>query len=110
MKTLTTLTVAAVLAVGMSAANAQSSTRPLPNGHPSTTGAGQMDKMNKSDSMGKMNRKMTVKGKGRFCSQIASGGPLNCQYASRAACEKVVKPGLKRNCVANPHYGTTGAK
>lgn len=108
MKTLTTITVAAVLAAGMSVAGAQSSTQkpmntPQPQSNTMSTGM-------KSGSMHKMNKKMTVKGHGRFCSQIASGGPLNCQYASRAACEKNVKPSLKKSCVANPRMGTMGAK
>ncbi len=94
MKTLTTLTVAAALAAGMSVAGAQTS-------------------MQKPSSMDTHNSTMsksayTVKGTRAYCTKTATGSSLNCQYASMAACEKVAKPGTKI-CMRNPHTGTTGS-
>ncbi len=109
MKTLTALTVAAALAASVSVAGAQSSmhkpsSTPMPQSNSSTMGAAP-----RAGTMGN-SKHMTVKGHGRFCSQLASGGPLDCRYASMAACEKNVKPGLKKTCVTNPRMGTMGAK
>ena len=36
-------------------------------------------------------------------------GPLNCKYASLAACEKDAKP-QNLNCSSNPKKSTTGSK
>lgn len=85
MKTLTTLTIAAALAAGMSVAGAQSSMQ-------KPAGAEQD----------------TVVGNSPFCAKPQDGATLNCEYASRADCQKVVQPGTQI-CLPNPNLGTTGA-
>jgi hypothetical protein len=48
-------------------------------------------------------------GNAAFCIATSAGGPLNCKYASLAACEKDAKP-QNLNCSPNPKKGTTGSK
>ena len=83
MKTLTTLTAVAALVAGISIAQAQ--------GTMGQTGSS-------SGSMSSLG----------VCS-IRIGGPLNCKYASLAACEKDAKP-QNLNCSSNPKKSTTGSK
>jgi hypothetical protein len=90
MKTLTTLTAVAALIAGLSIASAQS---PM--------------SQDKASSMGKTSTQAT--GTGKFCITSASGGALNCKYASLAACEQDAKTN-SQTCSANPNQGTTGSK
>ena len=87
MKTLTTLTAIAALIAGISIASAQGTMKPSSSG---TIGGG---------------AGMHVTGSGKFCIKGA-GGALNCQYASLAACQKVVKSG--ESCQVKPS-STTGS-
>jgi hypothetical protein len=48
-------------------------------------------------------------GNAAFCIATSPGGPLNCKYASLAACEKDAKP-QNLNCSPNPKKSTTGSK
>ena len=84
MKTLTTLTAMAALVAGISFAQAQG-------------------------TMGQTGSGMQATGTGAFCIATSPGGPLNCKYASLAACEKDAKP-QNLNCSPNPKKGTTGSK
>ena len=86
MKTLTTLTAVAALVAGISFAQAQ--------GTMGQTGSGSG---------------MQATGTGAFCIATSPSGPLNCKYASLAACEKDAKP-QNLNCSPNPKKGTTGSK
>jgi hypothetical protein len=87
MKTLTTLTAVAALIAGISIAQAQ--------GSMGQTGSG-------------MQAPQTT-GTGAFCIATSPGGPLNCKYASMAACEKDAKA-QNLNCSPNPKKSTTGSK
>lgn len=92
MKTLTTLSVAAVLAMGMSVAGAQTTMK-----KPTATGTSHY----------------TVIGKNRFCSKTPSGTRLNCKFATMAACERVAKPkkgfnAARNTCVSNPRLAAGG--
>ena len=87
MKTLTTLTAVAALIAGISIAQAQ--------GSMAQTGSG-------------MQAPQTT-GTGAFCIATSPGGPLNCKYASMAACEKDAKA-QNLNCSPNPKKSTTGSK
>ena len=89
MKTLTTFTAVAALIAGVSIAQAQ----------------GTMGKT--GSSPGGMAPQTT--GNAAFCIATSPGGPLNCKYASLAACEKDAKP-QNLNCSPNPKKGTTGSK
>ncbi|MGH9806121.1 MAG: hypothetical protein ACRD9W_02465 [Terriglobia bacterium] len=84
MRTLTALTVAALIA-GVSIASAQSTTM----GH---------------SNMGQSTASVT--GSGKFCIKSANGA-LNCEYASLSACKKGAKSG--ESCEARPS-STTGSK
>ncbi|HET8544503.1 MAG TPA: hypothetical protein VFL68_08345 [Pseudolabrys sp.] len=84
MKTLTTLTAVAALIAGISVAQAQG-----------TMGSG-------------MQAPQTT-GNAAFCIATSPGGPLNCKYASLAACEKDAKA-QNLNCSPNPKKSTTGSK
>ncbi|HET7806491.1 MAG TPA: hypothetical protein VFL53_19800 [Pseudolabrys sp.] len=90
MKTLTTLTAVAALIAGISVAQAQ----------------GTMGKTGSSPSG--MQAPQTT-GTGAFCIATSPGGPLNCKYASMAACEKDAKA-QSLNCSPNPKKSTTGSK
>ena len=90
MKTLTTLTAVAALVAGISIAQAQ--------GTMGQTGS----------SSGSMQAPQTT-GNAAFCIATSPGGPLNCKYASMAACEKDAKA-QSLNCSPNPKKSTTGAK
>jgi hypothetical protein len=87
MKTLTTLTAVAALVAGISFAQAQ--------GTMGQTGGGMQAPQ--------------ATGTGAFCIATSPGGPLNCKYASLAACEKDAKP-QNLNCSPNPKKSTTGSK
>jgi len=87
MKTLTTLTAVVALIAGISIAQAQ--------GSMGQTGSG-------------MQAPQTT-GTGAFCIATSPGGPLNCKYASMAACEKDAKA-QNLNCSPNPKKSTTGSK
>jgi hypothetical protein len=87
MKTLTTLTAVAALVAGISIAQAQ--------GTMGTSSSG-------------MQAPQTT-GNAAFCIATSPGGPLNCKYASLAACEKDAKP-QNLNCSPNPKKSTTGSK
>ena len=89
MKTLTTLTAVAALIAGISIAQAQ--------GTMGQTGS----------SSGSMQPQTT--GNAAFCIATSPGGPINCKYASLAACEKDAKP-QNLNCSPNPKKSTTGSK
>jgi hypothetical protein len=89
MKTLTTLTAVVTLVAGISIAQAQ--------GTMGQTGS----------SSGGMQLQTT--GNAAFCIATSPGGPLNCKYASLAACEKDAKP-QNLNCSPNPKKSTTGSK
>ena len=86
MKTLTTATAIVALVSGVSIAQAQGT-------------------MGTSSSPGGMQ----ATGNAAFCIATSPGGPLNCKYASLAACEKDAKP-QNLNCSPNPKKGTTGSK
>jgi hypothetical protein len=90
MKTLTTLTAVAALIAGISITQAQ----------------GTMGKTGSSSSG--MQAPQTT-GNGAFCIATSPGGPLNCKYASLAACEKDAKA-QNLNCSPNPKKSTTGSK
>ena len=90
MKTLTTLTAVAALVAGVTLAQAQGTMAPG------------------SSSGGSMQAPQTT-GNAAFCITTSPGGPLNCKYASLAACEKDAKP-QSLNCSPNPKRGTTGSK
>lgn len=87
MKTLTTLTAVVALVAGISIAQAQGTMGTSSSGMqaPQTTGSA------------------------AFCIATSPGGPLNCKYASLAACEKDAKP-QNLNCSPNPKKSTTGSK
>lgn len=87
MKTLTTLTAVVALVAGISIAQAQ--------GTMGTSSSG-------------MQAPQTT-GNAAFCIATSPGGPLNCKYASLAACEKDAKP-QNLNCSPNPKKSTTGSK
>lgn len=87
MKTLTTLTAVVALVSGISIAQAQ--------GTMGTSSSG-------------MQAPQTT-GNAAFCIATSPGGPLNCKYASLAACEKDAKP-QNLNCSPNPKKSTTGSK
>lgn len=87
MKTLTTLTAVVALIAGISIAQAQ--------GTMGTSSSG-------------MQAPQTT-GNAAFCIATSPGGPLNCKYASLAACEKDAKP-QNLNCSPNPKKSTTGSK
>jgi hypothetical protein len=89
MKTLTTLTAIVALVAGISIAQAQGT-------------------MGTSSSPGGMQAPQTT-GNAAFCIATSAGGPLNCKYASLAACEKDAKP-QNLNCSPNPKKSTTGSK
>jgi len=89
MKTLTTLTAIAALVAGISFAQAQ----------------GTMGKTGSGSGM----QAPQATGTGAFCIATSAGGPLNCKYASMAACEKDAKP-QNLNCSPNPKKSTTGSK
>ena len=89
MKTLTTLTTVVALAAGISIAQAQGT-------------------MGKPGSSGSMQAPQTT-GNAAFCIATSPGGPLNCKYASLAACEKDAKA-QNLNCSPNPKKSTTGSK
>ena len=72
MKALTTLTAVAALIAGISIASAADSS------------------MDKSNSMGATSTHIT--GTSKFCIK-GTGGALNCEYASLAACQKAAKSG-----------------
>lgn len=91
MKTLTTLTAIAALVAGATLAQAQ----------------GTMGKSGSSTSGSSMQPQAT--GNAAFCIATSPGGPLNCKYASMAACEKDAKP-QNLNCSPNPKKSTTGSK
>jgi hypothetical protein len=82
MKTVTTLTAVVTLVAGISIAQAQGTmgTRSSGMQAPQTTG------------------------NAAFCIATSPGGPLNCKYASLAACEKDAKP-QNLNCSPNPKKG-----
>jgi hypothetical protein len=84
MKSLTTFTAVAALIAGISVVQAQG-----------TMGSG-------------MQAPQTT-GNAAFCIATSPGGPLNCKYASLAACEKDAKP-QNLNCSPNPKKSTTGSK
>lgn len=84
MKTLTTFTAVAALIVGISVAQAQG-------------------------TMGSGVQAPQATGNAAFCIATSPGGPLNCKYASLAACEKDAKP-QNLNCSPNPKKSTTGSK
>ena len=90
MKTLTTFTAIAALIAGISIAQAQ----------------GTMGKTGSSPSG--MQAPQTT-GNAAFCTPTSPGGPLNCKYASMAACEKDAKA-QNLNCSPNPKKSTTGSK
>lgn len=87
MKTLTTLTAVVAFVAGISIAQAQ--------GTMGKTGSG-------------MQAPQTT-GNAAFCIATSPGGPLNCKYASLAACEKDANA-QNLNCSPNPKKGTTGSK
>jgi hypothetical protein len=87
MKTLTTFTAVAALIAGVSIAQAQGTMG-------QTGGSGMAPK---------------TTGNAAFCIATSPGGPLNCKYASLAACEKDAKP-QNLNCSPNPKKSTTGSK
>ena len=87
MKTLTTLTAVVALVAGISIAQAQ--------GTMGTSSSG-------------MQAPQTT-GNAAFCIATSPSGPLNCKYASLAACEKDAKP-QNLNCSPNPKKSTTGSK
>ena len=93
MKTLTTFTAIAALIAGISVAQAQ----------------GTMGKSGSSSTSGSGMQAPRTTGNGAFCIATSPGGPLNCKYASMAACEKDAKA-QNLNCSANPKKGTTGSK
>ncbi len=90
MKTLTTVTAVVALVAGISIAQAQ----------------GTMGKHGSSSA--NMQAPQTT-GSAAFCIATSPGGPLNCKYASLAACEKDAKP-QNLNCSPNPKKSTTGSK
>jgi len=90
MKTFTTLTAVATLVAGISVAQAQ----------------GTMGKT--GSSSGGMQAPQAT-GNAAFCIATSPGGPLNCKYASMAACEKDAKA-QNLNCSPNPKKSTTGSK
>jgi hypothetical protein len=92
MKTLTTLTAVAALVAGVALAQAQGTMGK--SGSPSTGGGMQAPQ---------------ATGNAAFCIATSPGGPLNCKYASLAACEKDAKP-QNLNCSPNPKKSTTGSK
>ena len=89
MKTLTTLTAVVALVAGISIAQAQGT-------------------MGNSSSSSGMKAPQTT-GNAAFCIATSPGGPLNCKYASLAACEKDAKA-QNLNCSPNPKKSTTGSK
>jgi hypothetical protein len=89
MKTLTTVTAIVALVAGISIAQAQGT-------------------MGTSSSPGGLQAPQTT-GNAAFCIATSTGGPLNCKYASLAACEKDAKP-QNLNCSPNPKKSTTGSK
>ena len=48
-------------------------------------------------------------GNGKYCSQKTAQGPLDCRYASMAACKSGNKT-TNFQCVVNPKIGTTGSR
>lgn len=118
MKTITTLTAAAALVVGLSVAGAQNA----PSNPPQNSSPNQINKSNlpnknsgsesqgaaKSGS-GAMNKQAQTMGNGKFCVETTPGGAWNCKFASMAACEKEGKPN-NRQCHPNPKSGTTGSR
>ena len=89
MITFTTLAVAAALIGGISVANAQQQSQVAP--------------------VGAANPLMSnVVGKSRFCLQITPG-TLSCKYASMDVCQKAGRAS-DAQCIANPHFGTTGQR
>jgi len=122
MKTFTTLTAVAALIAGMSIASAQNqpSTNPKPPPNSINAGSGPSGDatMPKSGSQSQSTAKSGMKakvgkvsGSGKFCTQLAQGGPLTCKFASLQACEKQAKVGPQKTlCVQNPKSGTVGKK
>jgi hypothetical protein len=90
MKTLTAFTTVVALIAGISMAQAQGT-------------------MGKSGSSGSGMQPQQTTGSAAFCIATTPGGPLNCKYASLAACEKDAKP-QNLNCSPNPKKSTTGSK
>ena len=120
MKTITTLTAIPALVAGISIASAQNPGGPagqtaspssINKGSDSSTPAGaQSGSQSGGSAMQSGAAKSRVTGTGKFCIQVSkSGGGLECNFASLAACTKDAQPrGLQ--CSPNPNLGTTGSK
>lgn len=121
MKTLMTLTAAALIAgiSGVSAQNAATPNQKVPppssiNAGGYTGAAAKSGSESTPAAKGNVGTKMgktaaNVVGNMAFCTRPRSGpAQLNCEYATMAECQKIAQPGNKR-CVSNPQFGTTGA-
>jgi hypothetical protein len=119
MKTLTTLTAGAALAIGLSTASAQNA----PSNPPQNSSPNQINKSNlatknsgsESQSTAKTGSGMTANkqaktiGSGKFCVETTPGGALNCKFTTMAACQKEGQAN-NRQCFPNPKSSTTGSK
>lgn len=116
MKTLTTMTVIAALAAGLSIAAAQNA----PSNPPQNSSPNQINKSNLPDKNSGIESQRAAKtpgksgpsitGNAKFCMEATPGSStLDCRYQTMAACEQAAKPNYK-HCVENPKTASRGAR
>jgi hypothetical protein len=111
MKPLTALAAIAALIVGMSIAGAQNAPTTSPGTSPNSINKSNQPSKNsgaESEIAAQGRVPANVAGKSKYCAQTTVSGPLQCTYATLAACDKT-NSWNSLKCVINPNMGTTGS-
>jgi hypothetical protein len=112
MKSLTTLAAVAALIIGMSIAGAQNAPTTSPNTSPNSINKSNQPSKNsgtESEIAAQGRVPANVAGQSGYCAQTTVSGPLQCIYATLAACDEANRWNSLK-CVTNPNIGTTGSR